>query len=117
MVSGRKRLPRAAKARITRAKVHDYLLDPAREEGKEGFFALFGFSRTTWRSLARALLEHGKKCRIADEVDTAFGTRYILEGALGTPDGRRPWVRTVWIVRRGEDFPRLVTAYPVGEAR
>ena len=38
-----------------------------------------------------------------------FFTRY---GDLEAPDGRRPLVRTVWILAKGSAEPRLVTAYP-----
>ena len=36
-------------------------------------------------------------------------------GRIETPSGKTPLVRTVWIVDRGFDAPRLVTAYPQEE--
>lgn len=36
----------------------------------------------------------------------------ICEGELETPSGRRLGVRTIWIIDRGQERPRLVTAYP-----
>jgi Domain of unknown function (DUF6883) len=38
-------------------------------------------------------------------------------GSMVSPDGRNPLMRTVWILEKGEDAPRLVTAYPLQEAR
>ena len=38
-----------------------------------------------------------------------------LDGKIETPDGRCPIVRTIWIVDRGLESPRLVTAYPSGD--
>jgi hypothetical protein len=35
-----------------------------------------------------------------------------VSGALETPDGRNPLVRTVWFVGFDDLRPRLVTAYP-----
>ncbi|HUF46630.1 MAG TPA: hypothetical protein VMM93_02380, partial [Vicinamibacterales bacterium] len=35
-----------------------------------------------------------------------------LSGKLIAPDGRTPLVRSVWFIERGEDVPRLVTAFP-----
>jgi hypothetical protein len=45
-------------------------------------------------------------------METSHGIKYIVDGALITPSGKRPTVRTVWIVDRGSENPRLVTAYP-----
>ena len=45
-------------------------------------------------------------------METAHGIKYILDGGLEAPGGKAPVVRTIWIVDRGLDRPRLVTAYP-----
>jgi hypothetical protein len=45
--------------------------------------------------------------------DSPFGRRYIVDGALAAPDGRRPRVRMIWFIETGEDVPHLVTAYPL----
>jgi hypothetical protein len=48
--------------------------------------------------------------------ETDFGPRYEVEGSLKTPDGREPFIRSVWQFDKGEVAPRLITAYPL-EAR
>jgi len=35
-----------------------------------------------------------------------------VDGMLRSPAGQGFGIRTIWIVHFGEDFPRLVTAYP-----
>jgi hypothetical protein len=45
-------------------------------------------------------------------METVHGKKYIVDGAIETPSGKTPVVRTVWIVDEGSDVPRLVTAYP-----
>ena len=50
---------------------------------------------------------------VGDTVDSAYGTRYAVDGPLETPDGRNPLVRTVWIVDKGSARPRLITAHPL----
>jgi hypothetical protein len=50
-------------------------------------------------------------------VGTDYGMRYSVDGTIETPDGRSPGVRTVWQVDTGDGRPRLVTAYPLQEAR
>jgi hypothetical protein len=41
--------------------------------------------------------------------------KYVVAGRVETPSGKRPLVRTIWIVDRGDVVPRLVTAYPSQE--
>jgi hypothetical protein len=45
--------------------------------------------------------------------DTAFGTRYTVEGKILSPDGRNPRIRTVWLIETGRSGARLITAYPI----
>jgi hypothetical protein len=45
-------------------------------------------------------------------METVHGIKYVLDGGMETPGGKTPVVRTIWIVDRGLDRPRLVTAYP-----
>ena len=47
-----------------------------------------------------------------DLVESPHGIKYIVIGRIETPSGQSPGVRTVWIVDKGNDKPRLVTAYP-----
>ena len=72
----------------------DYLLNSAHRyrASKARFFSEFGF-------------------RV--ERETSFGLRYVMEGELDTPCGRRPRVRTVWQFDRGAVAPRLISAYPL----
>ena len=72
-----------------------------------------GFSRAEWSRLAEAILDHATIHQVSRTVETEFGTRYVIDGALETPDGRFPVLRTAWFVRSGSTTPELVTAYPV----
>jgi hypothetical protein len=49
---------------------------------------------------------------VVEVEQTAYGTDYVFEGALSTPDGRNPIVRTVWFLEAGAAIPRFNTAYP-----
>ncbi len=98
MTSG---LPLAEKAHVDQAKIVDYLLNPAKSRGKAEFFLRFGFSPTRWREMADALKQHGRDGWLAAVVESAYGTRYSIDGPLATSDGRKPSVRSVWILERG----------------
>jgi hypothetical protein len=39
--------------------------------------------------------------------------KYISDGWMITPQGDRVKLRAVWIVDKGQDHPRFVTAYPM----
>jgi Domain of unknown function (DUF6883) len=39
-----------------------------------------------------------------------YGQRYVVDFAITGPTGTAT-IRSAWIIRRGEDFPRLVTCY------
>jgi hypothetical protein len=108
------RLPYAQRAVIAREKLTDYLLSPRHAVGKDkaAWFAAFGCSAARWTEFAAALERHARDNDVAERRDTPRGIYYIIEGALDTPDRRNPAVRSVWLVRTGEDFPRFVTAYP-----
>ncbi len=107
------KIPNLDKAEVSRAKVSDYLLSLTHAEGggKAGFFTQFGFSPGAWAELTQALLRHAAEHDIAKTEDSPYGLRYIVEGALHSPDGRMPIVRSVWFVEADGDVPRFVTAY------
>lgn len=90
-----------------------YLLSHANGQGKAGFFLAFSFWPEAWAEFADALKAQARSNPVAVAVDSPYGTRYSVDGELQTPSGRRPRVRTVWILEHGSDEPRLITAYPV----
>ena len=107
------RLPLADAARVDSAKVRDYLLNPdnPQNNGKAGQFTRFGFTRADWTILATALRRHPVTNGVASSVVSPYGTKYVVQCRLETPDGAHPCLSTVWIVEPGMDEPRLVTAY------
>ncbi len=80
---------------------------------KAEFFVRFGFQAEQWERLAESLRLHGTTHAVVKTVESAFGTRYAVDGPLASPDGRAPLVRTVWILDKGTTIPRVITAYPL----
>ena len=109
------KLPYAAKARVERKKIVEYLLSASHPDGsaKERFFIRFGFSSEKWKIFAQALKEHAITHDVSASIESRHGTRYSVDGWLKTPDGRNPKVRTVWVLAKRSKSPRLVTAYPI----
>lgn len=106
-------LPNPARAVVDPAKVRDYLLSPEHPVGrfKAVVFFAAGFRRDDWPALKAQLLATARtEARLL--APSPFGQKYEVVAMLEGPGGRGLAVRVIWLVRRGEDFPRLVTAYP-----
>lgn len=108
-------LPNGNRADLGR-KLEEYVLNPLHRRGGHKarvFESSLGIVRRRPEVLRGAIL------RAAAESDEAearghngFGEVYILRFPLATPTGSGT-VLTAWIVRDGEDFPRLTTCYMV----
>lgn len=108
-------LPNVEAAQVEREKITGYLLSSTHRDGrgKHDFFVRFGFSPLHWERLAEALVRHASEHEVLAHEPTQFGIRFVIEGPLSSPDGRKPLVRSVWFLDTREGAPRLVTAYPV----
>jgi hypothetical protein len=108
------RIPNAHLALVAKEKVAGYLLNAAHPDngGKAEFFTSLGFRREEWEVLARAFRGLATANEVTDRLESSHGMKYLLEGSIETPSGRIARVRTIWIVDRGRNCPRLVTAYP-----
>ena len=82
------KLPNVHRAQIEQGKITDYLLSLVnpRSGAKADFFLSFGFSRDRWEEFAKALKAHAASYEVARVVETAYGPRYYVDGALETPD-------------------------------
>lgn len=109
------KLVNADRAIVDESKVVEYLLSTRHPDGrsKATFFAGFGFRVQQWERLARALRDHGRIGEVARVSRSDYGTRYSVDGAMESPDGRNPRIRTVWIVDSDDGAPRLITAHPL----
>lgn len=114
------KVPHWQSSHIDEGKLANYLLAFSHPVGstKARFFEGIGFKIGDPDALRLALLLHLKENDVSSTTDTAFGTKYIVDGPLLAPNGDLPIVRAVWFIESGEQAPRLVTAYPLkGVAR
>lgn len=109
------KLPDAESAYVDREKVADYLLSLSPPDGRSKalFFMEFGYDSGNPDVLADALCTHGQAYDVNEVVESEYGLRYTVDGALEVPDGRNPSIRTVWIVEVEGKAPRLITAHPI----
>ena len=111
-------LPNVERAIIEPAKLRDYLLSREHPVGrfKVRFFESMGFTRSRWELLESALRGQHLGGDASPTTASEYGQKYEIRAILVGPDGRAAPVVSVWIVRRDEDVPRFVTAYPGGVA-
>ena len=108
----------SARAVVDLAKVTDYLLSFDHPDGytKARFFARFGFDAGRPLVFVDAMVRHRADSELQGFQETPYGVRYVVHGVLRSPDGRNPRIRSVWFQEQ-PGFVRLVTVYPLKEAR
>ncbi len=113
------KLPNAHLVLVGREKITDYLLNAAHPDnsGKAQFFLSLGFRDDEREAVAQAFRNLAVMGDVTEVLETPHGIKYVLTGAIQTPSGKRPTVRTIWIIDRGRNCPRLVTAYPTKPER
>jgi hypothetical protein len=107
------KLPNVERAFVDIVKLRDYSLDPAHPEGKHKarvFAAALGLTRNEAEWLREQLLAAARTHDCQPGRKTDHGQRYLVDFTLAHR-GKSARVRSVWNVRPGEDFPRLVTCY------
>ena len=109
-------LPNAHLAVVNQRKVVDYLLNAAHPDngGKSKFFEGLGYSGADPSPLVAALKGIAVVGEVIERFESVHWEKYVVDGMLisDTEQSRSRAVRTVWIVERSADAPRLVTAYP-----
>ena len=108
------KLPGVDRAVVDRSKIRDYLLSESHAVGrfKASFFTALGYSAEGWEILATDLSHHAVENDALATEANSYGQKYEVRGILRGPANRKAVLSAVWIVLTGEDFPRLVTAFP-----
>ena len=106
------KLPNGERAIVDIRKLHGYCLDPAHSHGrnKARVFASVGIRQADAEELRIALLAAASKAEAQLGIANPYGQRYIVDFDLVRPD-RTVRIRSSWIVRIGEDLPRLTSCY------
>jgi hypothetical protein len=107
------KLPNANRAVVDIAKLRDYSLNPKHPEGKHKarvFVSALGVTMADADWLREELLHAAREfeCQVGRLSD--HGQRYLIDFTV-TIRGKSAQLRSAWIVRTGEIFPRLSTCY------
>jgi hypothetical protein len=107
------KLPNSERALIDPRKVINYSLDPMHDEGRHKahlFESLLGINSQNADLLLGALKQVAVIGQAVLGKLDKYGQRYVIDFTFDGPSGAAE-IRSAWIVRSGEDFPRLVTCY------
>lgn len=107
------KLPNFQKAIIPEAKLSGYCLNLEHKDGKHKarvFRAALGLTAENSNELRKALFQALINYEAEFQKTTANGDLYIMLFPI-TRNNNIKIIKSVWIVRNGEDFPRLVTCY------
>jgi hypothetical protein len=111
------KLPNAENAVVDIEKLRDYTLNPNHPEGKHkarAFLEKLGLERNDADLLRQLILEAILKTEATEQKATEYGRRFVLDFELQRGVGMVLYsavVRTAWIIRNDEDFPRLTTCF------
>src|SRR5437868_129641 len=107
------KLPNGDRAVIDAKKLTGYSLDPEHDDGRHKahlFERLLGLDVGNVDLLLGALEQAALTGEaVASKLDK-YGQRYVIDFEFIGPGGTST-IRSAWIVRRGEDFARLVTCF------
>ncbi len=106
-------LPNADRAILDLQKLDAYCLDSAHPRGRHKarvFREALGIGRDAAAWLRRELLDALTQAEAVRLVQDEFGTRWRVDVPVARQN-RRVVIRTLWIVRTGEQAPRFVTCW------
>lgn len=109
------RLPNPENAIVDVRKLRDYCLNPEHPRGRhkaQVFSAALGLGAEDAEELKVALLSAARSEEAVAGEEDEYGHRYVLDFEMSTAVGNAT-IRSGWIVRRGEDFPRLASCYVI----
>src|SRR3989344_3878380 len=109
------KLPNRKNAIIEKRKLIYYLLSLTDEDGKSKaeYFRKVGFNETNLKDFEHALLTIASSNEVKTIEKSKFGIKYIVEGLMDSPTGKKFMVRIILSIDKGKNNPRLVTAYHV----
>jgi hypothetical protein len=106
-------LPQVDRAILDLQKIENYCLNSLHPRGRHKarvFREALGIGRDDAAWLRRELLDAVRHGEAAELVRDEFGIRWRVDVPLARQD-RRVVIRTVWIIRSGEQVPRFVTCW------
>ena len=106
-------IPNPDRAVVDVEKLRRYCLSRSHPRGRHKarvFASVLGLAAVDAESLRSALLEAVLHSNAAPGEKDGYGQRFVLDFEMSTPRATAR-IRSAWIVRTGEDFPRFLTCF------
>ena len=108
------KLPNGSTAVVDIEKLRDYCLSAQHPEGRHKarvFLSALGMTASEAEGLKNLLLSEAKQSTVVDMAGAdKYGCRYSIDSVISW-GSRSAQVRSAWIVKSGENFPRLTSCY------
>jgi hypothetical protein len=107
------KMPNAERAVVDSRKLRDYCLSARHPRGRHKARVIesaLGFTAANAEDLRDILLAAAPSDQAVPTEQDEYGQRYVVDVIVSGPAGQA-MVRSTWIVRSGEDFPRLTSCY------
>ena len=107
------KLPNGDRAVVDIAKLQDYCLNFEHLRGRHKarvFAAALGLTADYAEDLREALLRAVASEEATPTDNDQYGQRYVVDFTMNGPTGQGR-VRSCWIIRKDEDFPRLTSCF------
>jgi hypothetical protein len=107
------RLPNAGRAVVDIIKLRDYCLNADHPRGRHKarlFAAALDITAANASELRELFLQGIRNQDAVHGISDSYGDRYTIDMPVARL-GRKAVVRTAWIVKSGEDFPRLTSCF------
>jgi len=111
------KLPHADRAVVEIEKLRDYCLNPNHPQGKHKarvFVEELGLRAADAERLRKLILEAILTTEATVQPPTSYGQRYVVDFQVTWEERfvvSLVTVRSAWIIRNDEDFPRLTTCF------
>ncbi len=102
-------LPELYTIEIGASKMSGYLLNPSHPLGWSKAKYFFEHGIISEDELRKILLKIISENEITETITTEFGSKFIVNGII--PPNMQ--LRTIWVVLKGENICKFVTAYPL----
>jgi hypothetical protein len=106
------KLPNGELAIVDLRKLHDYCLNSRHPRGrhKARVFASIGIGESDAEELRTTLLTAAATSECKPGEASAYGQRFVVDFDI-SKQGRTVTIRSTWMVRTGEQAPRLTSCY------
>ncbi len=99
---------------IAAEKLRDYVLNFSNPDGesKARYLAEIGYEQDDWQRLETDLRLQHLTVEATSGKKSIYGEKYEIVAPLVGPNGKARWIRSIWMIRKGETFARFVTLVP-----